>query len=92
LRNHLEKELIYASMGEEIPPAEQGFTETPTGSGVVPLEKIVRDYTVKILKLHGFNKSQAARTLGISLSTLKRRLKKWHITVQHHLGEGKDRR
>jgi DNA-binding NtrC family response regulator len=46
---------------------------------VVSLEEVKRSHIVSALRLFSGNKSQAARNLGISLSTLKRNLREMNI-------------
>lgn len=52
---------------------------TTTSSGIVPLEEIVRSHIRHAMTLCENNKSEAARRLGLSLSTLKRKLKALEI-------------
>jgi len=83
LRNHLEKKLIYSSLGDSIytggfkspsPDEEQNKT-------IVPLEVCIRQHVEEALEKFNYNKTKAAEALGLSLSTLKRKLKKWGITT-----------
>jgi DNA-binding NtrC family response regulator len=48
----------------------------PTGDRILTLDEIVRNHISSTIKACDGNKSKAARVLGISLSTLKRRLSK----------------
>jgi DNA-binding NtrC family response regulator len=80
LRNHLEKKLIYSRLGESIqaglkPPLPDEADEV----NIIPLEDCIRQYVVSALRKFNDNKTKAAEALGISLSTLKRKLKKWEI-------------
>jgi DNA-binding NtrC family response regulator len=83
LRNHLEKKLIYSSFGEKIQPAVNDSPLTPAREETVtPLETVIRDHVLEAMKRFSFNKTKAAQALGISLSTLKRKLKSWDIEIE----------
>lgn len=86
LRNHLEKKLIYLNMGEEYQPE----LNPATGGGkktreIVPLDDYVRGYVLDVLKHCGYNKTETARVLGLSLSTLKRKLRTWGISIKKNI-------
>ena len=55
-------------------PAKEGL-DTRTIQEIIPLKEVKRLHILSALKACSDNKSQAARALGISLSTLKRKLK-----------------
>ncbi|MCK4836830.1 MAG: sigma-54-dependent Fis family transcriptional regulator [Candidatus Aminicenantes bacterium] len=86
LRNHLEKKLIYSSFGEKIQPAvnDISVSKTPKES-IIPIETVVRDYVLEVFKRFDCNKTKTANALGMSLSTLKRKLKTWDIKVEKSL-------
>jgi DNA-binding NtrC family response regulator len=89
LRNVIERATLL-KQGEEIRPADFLFHDQFSGekppepcprqvSGQdqpIPLDDLIADHIRTALKKCAGNKSQAARRLGISLSTLKRRLKR----------------
>jgi DNA-binding NtrC family response regulator len=59
-------------------PAEaigDAFAGVARPEAITPLEDIVQDHIQRALAACGGNKSQAAKCLGLSLSTLKRRIK-----------------
>jgi DNA-binding NtrC family response regulator len=91
LRNHLEKKLIYNSFGDEIEPA---MVESPSipiqKKTIVPLETHIRDYVLDTLKHVQYNKTRAAEALGLSLSTLKRKLKQWDVVVEKSIRSGRE--
>jgi DNA-binding NtrC family response regulator len=81
LRNVLERALILAGGGEPDPavlielvaaksPAMMKDDEKP----IRPLELVEREHIERALAISGDNKTKAAKMLGISLSTLRRRL------------------
>ena len=45
------------------------------------LENLARQHTMEMLERHGGHRERTAKALGISLPTLKRRLRKWGLTV-----------
>ena len=99
LRNYLEKKLIYSDMtdiddiqelGEEydVKSPRDSAADEPKSiikREIKPLDDYVRDYVVEILRYCNFNKAQTARLLGLSLSTLKRKLQGWRIAVHKDL-------
>jgi DNA-binding NtrC family response regulator len=83
LRNHLEKKLIYQDMGQDYQPEPISRTSSASQEKTfVPLEDYARDYVMEALGHFGYNKARTARALGMSLSTLKRKLQKWGVTVE----------
>jgi transcriptional regulator with PAS, ATPase and Fis domain len=86
LRNIIERSVILRQ-NDEIKPANlliqknQTVNETydtlspPLTSDYLPLEKIISHHIKTCLKISNGNKSLAARKLGISISTLKRKLR-----------------
>ena len=86
LRNVIER-ASFLYRGDEIKPGELLLRDTfspdadPPGSPVeatdqMPtLDEVERRHIIRVYQACGGNKSQTARTLGISLSTLKRKLK-----------------
>jgi len=87
LRNYLERKLIYFDLNEndiEIIPKE--FDDFNISEDkIVPLEDYVKDYVLSILKLNGYNKTSTAKVLGMSISTLKRWMKKWGVEIKKTL-------
>lgn len=84
LRNVIERACLLRQ-GNRIKPADllwtaptSGRPETPPRgpAEILPLERIVEAHIGEALRACSGNKSRAARLLGISLSTLKRKLKK----------------
>jgi transcriptional regulator with GAF, ATPase, and Fis domain len=86
LRNHLEKALIYLNMGEEFKPEMTVFApDIKKDRELIPLDDYVRDYVLEALKHCSYNKAETARTLGLSLSTLKRKLLKWGVQIKREI-------
>jgi DNA-binding NtrC family response regulator len=99
LRNYLEKKLIYSDMAdiEDIPGMEEehrdqsvrdSFSNEPgtiKRKEIKPLDDYIRDYVIEILEYCNYNKAQTARVLGLSLSTLKRKLQGWGVVVKKNL-------
>ena len=91
LRNVIERAALLLQ-GDEIKPAElllQSSLSPPlTASGrksmniheILPLEEMKRRHILSALRACSDNKSLTARSLGISLSTLKRKLKEMKIS------------
>jgi DNA-binding NtrC family response regulator len=78
LRNILERSVILAE-GGELDPASliEGYSGERGGPGatqVRPLADIEKDYIERAMKFYRNNKTHAAMALGISLSTLRRRV------------------
>ncbi|MFI3246768.1 MAG: sigma-54 dependent transcriptional regulator [Ferrimonas sp.] len=46
----------------------------------MPLKEVERLHVLKVIELHGGNKSAAARVLGVSRKTLDRKFKEWGLT------------
>jgi DNA-binding NtrC family response regulator len=85
LRNVLERALILAGGGVPDPAAliESNIlkpvkTETPTEKPIKPLDEIEREHIERALVICGDNKTKTAKMLGISLSTLRRRLDQYN--------------
>jgi DNA-binding NtrC family response regulator len=82
LKNILERTLII-QQGPELRPSEflkGSFTNTSTssmagGNRIAPLEEVEKDYIRQVLDTYSGNYTRSARVLGISLSTLKRKIK-----------------
>jgi len=103
LRNYLEKKLIYSDMfdleeekerGEKLLDdlqKEQVFQESNsvTRKEIKPLDIYIRDYVVEILKYCDYNKAKTSRVLGLSLSTLKRKLRAWGVVIKKNLDRSK---
>ncbi len=56
-------------------PAEPGETAVATDGAVKTMEQVEHEYIMAVLRRCNNNKSQAAKALGISLSSLKRKVK-----------------
>jgi DNA-binding NtrC family response regulator len=86
LRNVIERAMIIAE-GYEIKPSKilnvvSSRKRTPevnskTDNGILKLKDLERKHILKVLDTNGGNVSKTARDLGLSLSTLKRRLKSY---------------
>ena len=102
LRNYLEKRLIYSDMAdiENISGMEEEYRDQSVKGlfshepeiikrkEIKPLDDYIRDYVIEILKYCNYNKAQTARALGLGLSTLKRKLHGWGVTVKKNLDHG----
>jgi PAS domain S-box-containing protein len=77
LRNTLERALLLSRGGtiepSHLPPEIRDSRRSPVATDAL-LESLERDQIVRVLAEVGGNRTQAAKRLGISLSTLKRRL------------------
>jgi DNA-binding NtrC family response regulator len=62
------------------PPMEDNSQKPKSIHEIIPLEELKRRHIISALKACSDNKSLTARTLGISLSTLKRKLREMKIT------------
>jgi len=87
LRNYLEQRLIYSDMGEVFQPE---VTTIPAGkpkkkAGIKPLDDVIREYVLEILEYCNYNKARTARELGLSLSTLQRKLRDWGVSVSKRI-------
>ena len=89
LRNIIERASLLRQ-GDEIRPAEllsasnsaavdTACKETPTfaNGAIMSLEEVIKQHIMGTLQVCGDNKSQTAKSLGLSLSTLKRKLKSY---------------
>jgi DNA-binding NtrC family response regulator len=97
LRNVIERASLFLQ-GDVIKPANLLFQNDPDvspsfkhqrGSNIheiIPLQELKRQQILSALKACSGNKSLTARTLGISLSTLKRRLAEMHVTSHQYAG------
>lgn len=86
LKNLVERIVLVSSGGvitkdEVQAQIEQAHTqsELPADGGNKTLEELERDEIIKQLELHGGNVSQAAKKLGLTRSTLYRRMRKYGI-------------
>lgn len=52
---------------------------------IKPLDDYVREYVLAVFEQCDFNKAKTARMLGLSLSTLQRKLRRWGVTVTKNL-------
>jgi len=62
------------------PPMEDNSQKPESIHEIIPLEELKRRHIISALKACSDNKSLTARTLGISLSTLKRKLREMKIS------------
>ena len=91
LRNVIERAALLLQ-GDEIRPADlllQDGLSSPLAKSsqktmnireIIPLEEVKRRHILSALKACSGNKSLTARSLGVSLSTLKRKLREMNIT------------
>ncbi len=91
LRNVIERAALLLQ-GDEIRPADlllQGSLSSPLEKSsqetmniheIIPLEEVKRRHILSALRACSGNKSLTARSLGVSLSTLKRKLREMNIT------------
>ncbi len=86
LRNYLERRMIYATVDSE-DSREIDIREKESGEdvGVIKLDEYVRDYVIYVLKKFKYNKTRTAAELGMSLSTLKRWISRWGLSVKKSL-------
>jgi two-component system NtrC family response regulator len=84
LRNYLEQKLIYSDMEEVFQPETAAIPagEPKKKREIKPLDDVIREYTLEILEYCDYNKARTARELGLSLSTLQRKLRDWGISVR----------
>jgi DNA-binding NtrC family response regulator len=97
LRNVIERASLLLQ-GDAIKPANLLFHNEPDVSStlrpqkvsdiqkIIPLQELKRQQIISALRACSGNKSLTARALGISLSTLKRRLTEMHLTSHQHAG------
>ncbi len=87
LRNILERAAIIQP-DQQFKPSQlllPAFADNPPSSlsnsveDLLPLKEIEKQHITKVLTAHRHNLSQSARSLGISLSTLKRKIKSYGI-------------
>ena len=74
-----EKELPFSISEEEMAAAKAGEKEGGTSLAGLPLEEVERKVIEETLKMTKDNKSEAARTLGITRATLHNKLRKYDI-------------
>jgi len=87
LKNVVERAIILCNSDTLLPehlPLElkkdgEPITSVPTSLGKISLQKMEKHHIVEVLKLVNGNKSQAARILDISRSTLREKLKSYQI-------------
>jgi len=91
LRNVIERAALLLQ-GDEIRPAdlllqdslssplEKSSQKTMNIHDIIPLEEVKRRHILSALRACSSNKSLTARSLGVSLSTLKRKLREMNIT------------
>jgi DNA-binding NtrC family response regulator len=88
LKNIIERTLII-QRGPELRPSEflKGSSQSTStaavagGNGIIPLEGVEKDYIRHVLGTYCGNYTRAARALGISLSTLKRKVKGYDLAT-----------
>ncbi|MCK5005286.1 MAG: sigma-54-dependent Fis family transcriptional regulator [Candidatus Aminicenantes bacterium] len=81
LRNHLENSIIYSEFDAPVFTYPSGIKDGPEpkeqAAGLL-IDDIVKAHIIKILNSTGNNKTKTAEMVGMGLSTLKRKLKKWN--------------
>jgi DNA-binding NtrC family response regulator len=88
LRNHLEKKLIYSGFGEELNSAiEEQLPVRKSRETVIPLDEYIQAYVLETLRGYEFNKTRTAAALGLSLSTLKRKLNRWGVRIEKDISD-----
>ena len=91
LRNHLEKKLIYLNMEEVYQPEMNSLSrEQKINVKIKPLDDYIRSYILEVLEYCSYNKAKTARALGLSLSTLKRKLQEWGVEVKKSMNYKSD--
>jgi len=86
LRNHLERTMIYSALPDIDPPDQESkFIDENGRDEIILLDEYVKGYVLKVLKKFDFNKMRTAEALGMSISTLKRWIKKWGIEIKKTL-------
>jgi DNA-binding NtrC family response regulator len=60
-------------------PSSVSSSSVPGGNGIIPLEEVEKNYIQYAFDTFAGNYTRAARALGISLSTLKRKVKGYNI-------------
>jgi DNA-binding NtrC family response regulator len=84
LKNVIERSLLLNQSpnlcitGTEIPSGSRKAQQSEEAS--LQLEAVEKRHILKVLDLHGGNKSAAARVLGVSRKTLERKAQTWGIT------------
>jgi len=83
MRNVLERSMIMArdasAIGLEHLPGDLRPRAAPRGRRSARLEDIERDHIARALKLHGGNRTRAAKDLGISRVTLLKKIEKFGL-------------
>ncbi len=79
LKNLLEKAAILGEVPEELKQLPQGEKLISIKIGT-PLKEAEKKIILETLKASNYNRSRTARTLGIGLRTLQRKLKEWGIS------------
>ncbi len=80
LRNHLENSLIHSEFDSPILTYTTGLEQDPKPddpSKPFLIDDVIKLHVLNILKSTGNNKTRTAEMVGMGLSTLKRKLKKW---------------
>lgn len=91
LRNYLEQKLIYLNVGEVFQPETTGpLEEQKKKREIKPLDDYIREYVLDTLEYCSYNKARTARQLGLSLSTLQRKLRSWGVSVQKSINSKPD--
>ncbi len=62
----------------ELAEIGEGRHELPPSHALAPLARLERAAVLHALEVHEGNRTQAARSLGISVRTLQRKLRRWH--------------
>jgi DNA-binding NtrC family response regulator len=83
LRNVLDRSFVLhrdlLRPSELLAPAPSEQVRAPADAPILPLEEVEREHVVRAVRHHAGNLARSARSLGISLSTLKRMLKRYGL-------------
>jgi two-component system, NtrC family, response regulator AtoC len=96
LRNVLERALLSARGRKvdigDMPPSLQGGRPAPAAAAVLTLAELEREHVERVLGLCGWNRSAAARALGIDRRTLFSKIQRYGIVgpLRPLRGEGPD--
>ncbi|RJP25697.1 MAG: sigma-54-dependent Fis family transcriptional regulator [Candidatus Abyssobacteria bacterium SURF_5] len=85
LKNVIERACLLSD-GPQIRPEDLALTPEQSGEDdgeleTLPLSEIERRHILRVLRHHGGNKSQAAKTLGISLKTMYNKIESLNLRV-----------
>lgn len=76
LRNVIERSLILGRFADDLPARR----DPPAPGAAAPrLEEVERQHILAVLAQTGFDRSEAARRLGVSRKTIDRKCAQWHV-------------